>query len=157
MREIRVNLKARVTKNMYEETVGETDDTECQNEHIPGHCDTQRTDHPLEVEETRITYRNTNPHSLASISENTLNETSIDFNELNLSDEQAKDAALQQALLWASRQQPVDITYAGPELRKYIKQLPRLQLDNGILYRKFYDDTGNQYHLQLCLPTHLRA
>ena len=49
-----------------------------------------------------------------------------------------------------------DLTYASFELRTYHKHLDRLQLTNGILYRKFFDDVGKISNLQVWIPKQLR-
>ena len=49
-----------------------------------------------------------------------------------------------------------DLTYASLELKKYYKHLNRLTIDEGIIYRQFFDNTGQISHLQYRLPTHLR-
>lgn len=76
---------------------------------------------------------------------------------LNMAIEQAKDKNIRKAISWIQNGTIPDITYAGWQVQKYHKQLPRLVFENNILWRKFFDDTGNNHVKQLCVPTHLRA
>ena len=43
------------------------------------------------------------------------------------------------------------------DLKKYHKHNSRLTLEHGLLYRKFFDHTGKNYHEQLVVPKHLRT
>jgi hypothetical protein len=71
--------------------------------------------------------------------------------------EQAKDEYIITVKDWIEKKiTKPDVTYKHFELRKYAKQLPRLTIVDGILYRKFFDDTGQNYTKQLCVPVHLR-
>ena len=49
-----------------------------------------------------------------------------------------------------------DLSYSSFELRKYAKHLPRLVLDNDVLYRLFYSDAGQVRYKQFCVPQHLQ-
>ena len=49
-----------------------------------------------------------------------------------------------------------DLTYASLELRKYYKDLTRLQMQKGILGRQFFDDVGKISFYQICVRKHLR-
>ena len=84
----------------------------------------------------------------------------FDFSEhstpLNLADEQDKDPDLLTVKNWIRDSTPVNLLHTNLSLKKYLKQLPRLTLNEYMLYRKFFDQTGNHYHLQICVPTHLR-
>ena len=75
---------------------------------------------------------------------------------LNLADEQQKDADIRIVISWIQQnnQQP-DLKYATTNLKKYQKHLNRLILEGNVLYRNFYDDTGNVLHKQFCVPKHL--
>ena len=50
----------------------------------------------------------------------------------------------------------VDLTYASRNMRKYYKHMLRLIVENGVLYRLFYDDAGKVLHRLYCVPEHLR-
>ena len=49
-----------------------------------------------------------------------------------------------------------DTLYSNWELKKYHKQLPRLELVKGILYRKLFDNTGKNFVRQYLVRKHLR-
>ena len=51
---------------------------------------------------------------------------------------------------------PSDFPYMSTELRKYLKHFDRLENHHGILYRKFFDDTGRNFIRQYVVPQHLR-
>ena len=78
-----------------------------------------------------------------------------DYSPLDLKAEQDKDPDLRKVLSWIETGRIEDFRYAKYSLRKYHKQLNRLTVENGILYRNFYDDCGKVAHKQLCLPKHL--
>ena len=48
-----------------------------------------------------------------------------------------------------------DLTYANSRLKKYAKQFNRLLLEDEVLLRTFYDDTGKIKHKQFCVPKHM--
>ena len=48
-----------------------------------------------------------------------------------------------------------DLTYANSRLKKYAKQFNRLVIEDEVLLRNFYDDTGKIKHKQFCVPKHL--
>ena len=74
---------------------------------------------------------------------------------LSLKDEQQKDETIKRVVSWKTRERVEDLTYATFQLKKYGKQFNRLVLQNGVLFRKFFDDTGKIKTLQFCLPKHL--
>ena len=49
-----------------------------------------------------------------------------------------------------------DLTYASLELRKYYKDLTRLQMQKGISGRQFFDNVGKFSFYQICVRKHLR-
>ena len=49
-----------------------------------------------------------------------------------------------------------DLTYASLELRKYYKHLTRLQTQNCILVRQFFDDVRKLSQYRKCVQKHLR-
>ena len=48
-----------------------------------------------------------------------------------------------------------DIKYASFALKKYAKQFNRLTIENDVLYRQFFYDTGKVLYNEYCLPKHL--
>ena len=42
-------------------------------------------------------------------------------------------------------------------MKKYHQHFSRLTIEHGIMYRKFFDHTGQNYHKQLVVPKHLRT
>ena len=74
---------------------------------------------------------------------------------LSLKDEQQKDETIKRVISWQTRERVEDLTYASFQLKKYGKQFNRLVLQNRVLFRKFFDDTGKIKTLQFCLPKHL--
>ena len=77
-------------------------------------------------------------------------------NPLSLVDEQQKDNNIVKIIGWLSKNEVDNSRYLSFELRKYRKHLPRLIVWNQILYRKFFDDTGEISVYQFCVPKHLR-
>ena len=75
---------------------------------------------------------------------------------VDIQEEQRKDPVIRKVINWVENGCTDDLTYASFELRKYNKHLDRLQLKNGILYRKFFDDVGKISNLQVCIPKQLR-
>ena len=86
----------------------------------------------------------------------TLSDVTSNAEPLDLMKEQAKDENLQLVKKWLTEGFADDLTYASLELKKYYKHLNRLTIDNGVIYRQFFDNTGKISHLQYCLPMHLR-
>ena len=74
---------------------------------------------------------------------------------LSLKDEQQKDEVIKRVISWKTQERVEDLTYASFQLKKYGEQFNRLVLQNGVLFRKFFDDTGKIKTLQFCLPKHL--
>ena len=75
---------------------------------------------------------------------------------VDIQEEQRKDLVIRKVINWVENGCTDDLTYASFELRKYHKHLDRLQLKNGILYRKFFDDVGKISNLQVYIPKQLR-
>ena len=75
---------------------------------------------------------------------------------LNLREEQQKDNTIRLVLSWLETGPPSDFPYMSTELRKYLKHFDRLENHHGILYRKFFDDTGRNFIRQYVVPQHLR-
>ena len=68
--------------------------------------------------------------------------------------EQEKDTMLTKVEKWISdgTAPNSNICFRGDE-QKYLKQLPRLAIDDGILKRNYHDDGTIIYHL--CVPKHV--
>ena len=79
------------------------------------------------------------------------------MNSLNLRDEQQKDDNIRFVMHWMATHPPEPSPYLSSELRKYLKHFNRLEVYNGVLYRKFFDDTGKSITRQYVVPVHLRA
>ena len=76
---------------------------------------------------------------------------------LNLREEQQKDPNIKLVLHWMDTHPPQPSPYLSSELRKYLKHFNRLENHQGVLYRKFFDDTGKVVSRQYVVPAHLRA
>ena len=76
---------------------------------------------------------------------------------LNLKAEQSKDPALRKVRKWLEENLEIDTTYETHDIKKYAKHRSRLVLENGIIYRKLFNDVGVVSHLQYCVPKHLRS
>ena len=76
-------------------------------------------------------------------------------NRINIAKEQSKDADLQTVCKWLHIGQPTHLDYLSFTLKKYLKQINRLAIINGVLVRNFYNDTGKIEFRQICLPKHL--
>ena len=74
---------------------------------------------------------------------------------INIAKEQSKDADLQTVCKWLHICQPTHLDYLSFTLKKYLKQINRLAIINGVLVRNFYNDTGKIEFRQICLPKHL--
>ena len=74
---------------------------------------------------------------------------------LDLKLEQEKDPDIQEVKNWITENKIPDLKYASSRRKKYAKQINRLELKDAILYRKFFNDTGQVKYLQYCLPKHL--
>ena len=70
--------------------------------------------------------------------------------------EQLKDKEICKIVEWKEHNTVVDLTYASRNFRKYFEHMQRLVVEDGILYRLFYDDTGKVLYQQYCAPQHLR-
>ena len=75
---------------------------------------------------------------------------------LDLAAEQKQDESISKAIEWILTDSKPNPAYLKTTELKYFKQLPRLTLNNGILYRKFFDQTGKVSHEQFCVPAHLQ-
>ena len=64
---------------------------------------------------------------------------------LNLKQEQQKDPNIRKIVHWLRTKLPNDLSYLNIELQKLCKQAKRLEIQNGVLYRKFFDHTGRNF------------
>ena len=89
----------------------------------------------------------------------------IPLDELDLSDklqslnlkEQQKDPNIRLVLHWTNIHPPAPSPYLNTEFRKYLKHFPRLEIYQGVLYQKLFDDTGKNVTRQYGVPAYLRA
>ena len=75
----------------------------------------------------------------------------------DLATQQQNDDVLKEVFKWVNTKTTPDLTYASYELQKYAKQLPRLYIENNVIYRTFFDDTGKPKYRQYCVPKSLRS
>ena len=75
---------------------------------------------------------------------------------LNLRAEQQKDSDIKIVILSFERGPPTTGQYLSTDLKKYLKQYPRLAMFDGVLHRTFYNHTGNSFIKQYCVPIHMR-
>ena len=75
---------------------------------------------------------------------NSLNEKNLEskLTPLNIEREQTEDVDIQKAIAWIKNKTRPDASYSSYDSQKYHKQLNRLVIDDGILYRKIFDHTG---------------
>ena len=94
----------------------------------------------------------------ALASPNPLDDFNFTNNELplNLAAEQRQDKSLSKVIEWIRTNKTPSPAYLKTTELKYFKQLPRLMLKDGVLYRKFFDQTGKVSHEQFCVPEHLQ-
>ena len=71
--------------------------------------------------------------------------------------EQQKDDNTRLVLHWMETHPPEPSLNLGSELRKYLKHFNRLKVVNGVLYQKFFDDTGKSVTPQYVVPAYLRT
>ena len=76
---------------------------------------------------------------------------------LKLREEQQKDANIKLVLHWMETHPPEPTPYLRSELRKDIKHFIRHENYQGVLYRKFFDDTGKTVTRQNVVPGHFRT
>ena len=76
---------------------------------------------------------------------------------MNVEKEQRNDPHKVNVKTWILNKIKPETTYSTYDLKKYHKHLSRITLEHGILYRKFFDHTGQNYHKQLVVPKHLRT
>ena len=74
---------------------------------------------------------------------------------LNISQEQNTET-ISLVKRWLLNEAPINTLHSNEDTKKYIKQLPRVVLQNNVLYRKFFDQTGASFILHICVPKHLQ-
>ena len=74
---------------------------------------------------------------------------------LNLYSEQQQDEDIRKIIRWKKDNVTADLTYECKTVRKYFKQINRLVVEEGVLFRLFYDDIGQIQYKQYCLPKQL--
>ena len=84
------------------------------------------------------------PNLLALNEDNPKNNLDLsEFTQpIDQAEEQSKDADIQLAIKWIKGVEILKRELT-PSQRKYAKQLPRLVIDKGVLFRKFFNDIGN--------------
>ena len=75
---------------------------------------------------------------------------------INLIAEQQKDGDIKKVMLWFEQGPPSTGQYLSTDLKKYLKQYPRLAIIDGVLRRKFFNQTGKEFIPQYCVPQHLQ-
>ena len=78
-----------------------------------------------------------------------------DLNTSHLKTEQEKDPDIEQVKTWKRNEQFPNLTYENSRRKKYAKQFNRLIIEENVLYRNFYDDTGQVKYKQNCFLKHL--
>ena len=75
---------------------------------------------------------------------------------LNKSQEQNTDETISPVKRWLLNEAPINTLHSKQDTKKYNQQLPRVLLQNNVLYRKVFDQTAASFFLQICLPKHLQ-
>ena len=89
--------------------------------------------------------------------QNPLDELITDVHgPLDLRAEKQQDKDIKRVLLWCERGSPTTGQYLSSDLKKYLKQLARLSITEGVLHLKFYNHTGYQFIKQYCVLSHLQ-
>ena len=104
-------------------------------------------DYEIEAEITELSSLHCNQICAVS-EENPLDK--LDLSEsllpLNVEKEQRNDPDIVKVKTWILNKIKPETTYSTYDLKKYHKHLSRLTLEHGILYRKFFDHTGQNHH-----------
>ena len=69
--------------------------------------------------------------------------------------EQQQDTDIEEVKKWIRTGEIPDLTYANSRLKKYAKQFNRLVIEDEVLLRNFYDDTGKIKQTVLCTKRHV--
>ena len=83
---------------------------------------------------------------------NLLDEINLEskLTPVNIARDQTKDVDIQKAIAKIKNKTGPDTTYSSYDCQKYHKQLNRLVIDDGILHRKFFDQTGRKFTKTSC-------
>ena len=76
---------------------------------------------------------------------------------LNIKEKQQKDTNLKLVFHWVNTHPPAPSLCLNMKLWKHLEQFPCQKICQGVLYRKFVDDTGKNVTRQFVVPAHLRA
>ena len=102
----------------------------------------------------------TNDHQLNALNyDNPLDEQEVDLTGLNLKqlkDAQHRDPIIKKVIAWIETGKNEITEYTNPIEKKYAKHLERLVVEDGILYRNFYEHTGKVSNKQYCVPEQLK-
>ena len=69
--------------------------------------------------------------------------------------EQDQDSDIKEVEKWIKTNEIPELTYANSRLKKYAKLFNRLVIEDEVLLRNFYNDSGKIKHKQFCVPKHL--
>ena len=84
-----------------------------------------------------------------------LEDINTEMDPINFKTEQQNGKDIQTVIQWKRQKIEVDLKYEPISLKKYHKQLRRLIIEDEILYRIFYHDTGKMQFRRYCLPANL--
>ena len=80
----------------------------------------------------------------------------LEMTMAQIQNEQQNDQLLTKVKKWkADGNMPPNKIYSTGDEQKYLKQMPRLLIDNGILKRRYYNHDGTTLFNQLCVPKHM--
>ena len=79
-------------------------------------------------------------------------EMANSFEPLNLKQEQQKDPNIRKIVQWLRTKRPNDLSYLNIELQKLCKQVERLGIENGVMYRNFSTIRDQILHASLLFP-----
>ena len=94
--------------------------------------------------------QNSDPQNNSSVYQN-------EISPVDLERKQKKDEDMKQVVQWLSTGCNENLAYASYDIKKYHNNFGRLELGNGILHRKLFDDTGKLSHRQTCIPKNLKS
>ena len=72
----------------------------------------------------------------------------VNSQALKLCEEQQKDQDIRTVIRWKTGLGVPNVKYAPQSLRKYFNHLNRLVIEDDVLYREFFDDTGRVHFKQ---------
>ena len=86
-----------------------------------------------------------------------INNITLCLDTLNLAKEQQKDSDISTAVNWINNKLKTKLIEGSYDLQKYLKHWNRLLLEKIVLYRKFFDHSGQNYIKQIIVPKHFRT